>query len=32
MAGGYLLVRWEGDVLETAHFAGLAKLEPPPNT
>lgn len=32
MAGGYLLVRWEGNVLETAHFAELAKLEPPPNT
>lgn len=27
MDGGYLLVRWDGDVLETAHHCELAKVE-----
>jgi hypothetical protein len=26
MDGGYLLVRWDGDVLETAHCSELAKI------
>jgi hypothetical protein len=27
MDGGYLLVRWDGDVLETAHHSELSKLD-----
>lgn len=27
MDGGYLLVRWDGDVLETAHHSELVKTE-----
>jgi hypothetical protein len=26
---GYLLVRWDGDVLETAHHSDLMKVESP---
>jgi hypothetical protein len=29
MAGGYLLVRWDGDVLETAHHSELEKVADP---
>lgn len=28
MDAGYLLVRWDGDVLETAHHSELSKAEP----
>ena len=27
---GFLLVRWDGDVLETAHYTELAKVEDAP--
>jgi len=26
MAEGFLLVRWDGDVLETAHYSELEKV------
>jgi hypothetical protein len=29
MALGYLLVRWDGDVLETAHYTELVKVDEP---
>ena len=29
MEGGFVLVHWDGDVLETAHFAELAKVQAP---
>jgi hypothetical protein len=28
---GYVLVRWDGDVLETAHYRQLAKADPDPS-
>jgi hypothetical protein len=28
MENGFILVRWDGDVLETAHFAELVKVAP----
>jgi hypothetical protein len=29
MTGGYVLVRWDGDVLETAHHSELEKVDEP---
>jgi hypothetical protein len=28
----YVLVRWDGDVLETAHYSQLSKVSPEPST